>query len=291
MPSLSQRVAARGFPSAVIAGDTGAGALESQGSPQNPVHGQAGPGSPGYTTQVLPQFQPDTPAGLYVPVGLGFPGLPGSLVNPDRTIATVTANRPDGSYSRGDHAAPVPGWAPSPLYVTSDESAEALAQVRDNSTAIHGVDFGALEGHTQVATDPMTARTHWYSNDPGQNVAQPVSGQLRNMGGFDATQGYGGGSTGPGGINDFGLGAPHVDRFQFSEPQPQPYLDPAERPFVVPQGGQSFVPTDAVQGQPYTSYWDSPGTIYTEPDSYTPPPDPAVNSAPLGAATVSAGWW
>lgn len=290
MAGLYQRVAARGFPSAVIAGQTGVGALESQGSPQDPRHGDVTPGTPGYTTQVLPQFSPDTPADLYIPVGLGFHGLPGTLVNPDQTIATVPVSLPDGTWSRGDHAAPVPGWAPSPNYVTSEADADAMAVLRDNSTEIHGVNFGSLaQRQPNDVTD--IAYTAWYSNDPGANVAQPIRGQLQGMGGYDATQGYGGGGPGEGGINAYGLGAPHVDRFQWSEPQPQPYLDPAERPFLAPQGSGSFVPTDAVQSQPYGSFLDGPSVIYSDPSAYSPPPQPATQQTTDSPAPVSTGWW
>lgn len=291
MAGLYQRVGARGFPSSVVAGMTGAGALESQGSTADPAHGDTSNGSPGYTTQVLPQFSPDQPAELFIPVGLGFHGLPGTLVNPDQTPNTVPYSLPDGTFSRGNHAAPVPGWSPSPLYVTSEADAEQMGVMRDNSTEIHGVNFGSLDAHTQVPTQTDVRFTAWYSNDPGENVAEPVTGQLRGMAGYDATQGYGGGSTGPGGINDFGLGAPHVDRFQWSEPQPQPYLDPSERAFVAPQGAGSFVPTDAVAAQYAGTYLDAPGVIYTDPSAYTPPPDPATLSAPLAPASVSSGWW
>lgn len=285
MAGLYQRVQARGFPSHVAAGLTGAGALESQGSTADPRHGDVTPGTPGYTTQVLRQFQPDTPAPLSISIGLGFWGLPGTPVNPDQTPATVQTPMPDGSWSKGDHAAPVPGFA------GSESDFDALAAMHDRSVEIHSVDFGALE--RRITTNEITDRKYnaWYSNDPGQNALEPVTGQLRNMAGFDATQGYGGGGTGPGGINGYGLGAPHVDRYRWSDPQPQPYLDPAERPFIAPQGGGSFIPTDAVQSKPWGSYLDGPGVIRTAPTAYNPPADPDTSSATPVAGPVSAGWW
>ena len=96
--------------------------------------------------------------------------MSGAGTNPDHTPRT--------------HAAPGPGWAGS--YDDPE-----LWQVHENSVVIHSADFGALEpritspnGLAQPDVD------QWSANEAGENVLEPVTGQLQYMGGRDTTQGY-----------------------------------------------------------------------------------------------------
>lgn len=263
MAGLYDRVQSRGFPSTVTAGMGGAGALDSQGHPRPPQHlAELEHGA----TSTLPGFEPDPVAELGVPLLEGWFGLPGGGSNPDQTPRT--------------HAAPGPGWAGS--YDDPE-----LWQVRQNSVAIHSADFGALEpritspgGLTQPEFD------QWQANDPGENVLEPVTGQLQFMGGRDTTQGYSK-------RNRYGFDAGHRQRTTFAAPVVNTYLDPSERPFVIPQASGNFAPTDAVQGPNPIGYMRGAENLNATPQSaYTPPPDPEV--APPGPAAggpAVAGWW
>jgi hypothetical protein len=177
----------------------------------------------------------------------------------------------------------VPGWAGS--YAPSTE----LEAVHDNSAVIHAADFGALTRHVHVEGEGQGGAApdwdKWTSNNAGESVQQPIRGQLQAMGGRDDIQGYGL-------RNEYGFDAGHRDRIVDQTPQPMSYLDPAERPFVVPQASGGFTPTDAVQGpEGWTAGWDA-GNINPDPASaYEPPPQPDTLQTPLAAAPVSSGWW
>jgi hypothetical protein len=262
---LYQRVANRGFHSAVADGLTGAGALDAQGNPLPPQDlTDSNPAQ--YST--LPGFDPTPVADLSLPLLEGIWGMPGSGWNPDQTPRT--------------HAAPFPGWAGS-------QDDPELLTVHENSVAIHSVDFGALE--PRITSPNGLAQPHidqWRANEPGENVLEPVSGQLQYMGGRDDAQGY---SL----RNRYGFDAGHRDRITLSNPVVNSYLDPSERPFVVPQVTGSFRPTDAVQGpNPTADFRDAGNLNSTEPTSYVPPSDPVgqLAAAPGGAGPVgAAGWW
>lgn len=264
MAGLYSRVAARGFPSRAVAGDTGAGALESQGHGQDPAHGV---NTSGNLLQTLPGFDPDTPAPVASTILEGTWGLPGGAL-PDATPRT--------------HAAPVSGWAGS--YADPD-----LYAVRENASEIHSADFGALNRHVTVhGVRPEPDYDIWSANEPGEAVGlQTIRGQLQAMGGRDDTQGY---SL----RNGHGFDAGHRNRIvdQGSGGQPMAYLDPAERLFVIPQASGSFTPTDAVQGPgPWWSARDGADINSTDPSAYTPPPDPATRSTGIVGGAASAGWW
>lgn len=263
MAGLYDRVVSRGFHSAVADSVTGAGALSSQGHPRAPQtlgvteHG---------ATSTLPGYEPDPVAALGVPLLESIWGLSGGGDNPDQTPRT--------------HAAPFPGWA------GSYDSPELLT-VHDNSVVIHSADFGALEPRITspngLAQSPMD---QWTANEPGQTAQDPVTGQLRYMGGRDAVQGY---SL----RNRYGFDAGHRQRTTLGNPVVNTYLDPAERPFVVPQLTGSFLPSDTVQGPQATGNMRAADNLnVTPPTSYTPPPDPVTElaAAPVGGR-VSAGWW
>lgn len=262
MAGLYDRVQSRGFPSSVVAGQTGAGALESQGSALDPQDLTLSDPS-AYTT--LPGYEPEPVAGLDIPLLEGTWGISGAGTNPDRTPRT--------------HAAPSPGWA------GSYDDPELLT-VRENSARIHSVDFGALAPrmHSSAAIAEPELDI-WSSNDPGENVLQPLSGQIRAMGGYDTTQGYDL-------RNRYGFDAGHRERLTASDPQPMSYLDPAERPFVVPQASGSFTPTDAYWGpEPYATYLDAGNLNATDPTAYQVPAAPTTAPAPPSGGPVGAGWW
>ncbi|HEY1699190.1 MAG TPA: hypothetical protein VGG75_05665 [Trebonia sp.] len=269
--TLYDRVAARAFPVSVVTQEqTGAGALESQGLPLSPQDlSESDPGK--YVT--LPGYTGDD--GLPAPEVLiidGAFGLPGGL-NEDHTPQT--------------HAAPTPGWTGS--YAPSQD----LYDLHESSMLIHGEDFGALAPRmTSPASIAEPTLDIENINSPGENELQAVSGQLAAMGGYDATQGYGGGGDGPGGTNSYGFSDVRRTYIRATDPQPNGYVDPAERPFIVPQASGSFEQTDAVVGEPGAgSYWAGGDIAYNDPSPYTPPPDPATLSSPLPSAPISAGWW
>jgi hypothetical protein len=267
---LYQRVAARGFPSSVAAGMTGAGALESQGGPYDPAHGDTS--STGTTTQTLEGFRAEGAAPVAVELIEGTWGLPGTLHDPDRTPRT--------------HAAPVPEWA------GNYNDGDAMSRVREDSTLIHSVDFGALAGHTQVDGVASTPMDTWEEGGTGETAAQQLAGQIRYMGGYDGQQGYGGGADGPGGTNSHGFADVRRSYLRLTEPQPMIYIDPAERPFIVPQASGSFIPADQVQGpEPFESYWDAGDVTPDPPSAYQAPPEPETLATPLASAAVSSGWW
>jgi hypothetical protein len=260
---LYQRVISRGFHSAVADGVTGAGALDSQGRPLAPQ--TLGITETGLTS-TLPGYEPDPVAALAVPLLESTWGLSGAGTNPDQTPRT--------------HAAPFPGWAGS-------YSDPELLQVHENSVVIHSADFGALEGRITspngLAQSPMD---QWSDNNTGESVQDPVSGQLRYMGGRDTIQGY---SL----RNRYGFDGGHRQRTTLGNPVIVAYLDPAERPFVVPQLTGSFLPSDRVQGPQATGNMRAADNLnVTPPSSYTPPPDPVTEvAAPPTGGPASTGWW
>ena len=267
---LYSRVNSRGYPSSVYAGMTGAGALESQGGPYDPAHGDTSDVAR-YGNQVLKGFEPEAPPQPSVPVLEGAWGLPGDAAGVAR--------------SPGGHAAPWPGWAPA-------YEGEHLAVLNDNVMETHAEDFGTLPNHTQVTDVDSTPMTDWSTTDTGQPSQEQVAGQIRYMGGFDAVTGYGGGGSGPGGINPAEFSAVRNRTVTLTEPQPMIYLDPAERPALWPQASGSFTPSDAVQGPgPWASGWAGDNIAYDDPSAYEPPPDPDTLTTPLAAAPVSSGWW
>ena len=263
MPGLYQRVVSRGFHSALADGLTGAGQPPSQGHPRAPqALGQQETGA----TSTLPGYQPDPVAALAVPLLESTWGLAGAGSNPDQTPRT--------------HAAPGPGWA------GSYDSPE-LWQVHDNSVAIHAADFGALEGRITspngLAQSPMN---QWSANEPGETAQDPVTGQLRYMGGRDRVQGYNR-------SNRYGFDAGHRQRTTLGNPVVNTFLDSAERPFVVPQLTGSFLPSDTVQGPQAAGNMRAADNLnVTPPTTYTPPPDPVTElAAPPAGGAASTGWW
>jgi len=240
---------------------TGAGALDAQGHTVDPAHGQTSDAAGPITTlRGMPVEGPAGPDGIGILEGTW--GLSGGV---------------DLDGTPRSHAAPVPGWAGS--YSDPD-----LYVMHENSADIHSADFGALTRHTNVNTGPAQEFDRWTSNDRGENVLQPLDGQIRAMGHGDVDQGYGF-------VNGNGFGAGHRDRITAVGSQPMAYLDPAERAYIVPQASGTFTPTDAVSGpDPVGTFNDGASINSTPPTSYTPPPDAATAAAPPIGAPASAGW-
>jgi hypothetical protein len=267
---LYGRVAARGFPSSVTDGLTGAGALESQGGPTDPAHGDTS--QTGDVSQVLTGYPADTPADPQVLILESVWGLPGELDDPDHTPGA----EPGPVWS---HAAPVPGWA------GSYHDTEAIAVLNENSALIHGQNFGALQRHTETYGVTRLPMDPWQDNNPGESVLEPLTGQIRAMAGNDRVQGY---SL----SNRYGFDAGHRDRLDVGGNVVNAYLDPAERPFIVPQAQSTFTPTDTVQGpEAFASMLAADNLSADAPTAYNAPPEPETLTGQLPGAPAAAGWW
>jgi hypothetical protein len=275
---LAGRVAGRGFPPPGYASDSAesvaASALAAQGGTADPAHGDT---SWGPSPSTLTGFALEGPGPVGVEILGDYPG-PGTLLDPDQTPGYGP-----GTYRT--HAGPVPGWA------GSYHDHEAIAQLHDNSRDIHAVNFGApllqdfgpgqSPGGTVLPMDPSGTEDYGASNQA------PLSGAQRVLGGYDGVQGYGGGGSGPGGVNGYGLGSVKADHPNISGNVVNAYLDPAERPFIVPQAGGTYIPTDAVTGpEPFSSFIAADGNAYNDPSAYQPQPDPQTLSTPLTAAVA-----
>lgn len=263
MPALQARVAARGFNSTVVDGYTGAGALESQGGPQDPEHGQA---LNAVGAQTLPGFAPEGPAAPSVPLLEGMWGVPGTA---------------DTDHTPRTHAAPVAPWA-------GGYNGDELVDRRAEADAIHSADFGntvTTRTHSKYAL-PEPSIDQWSNENRGSSNLEKVTGQLRAMGSGDIDQGYSR-------ANGYGFDAGHRARTTIEGNVVNAYLDPAERAFVVPQASGTFEATDAVQGplSQSSTYLAAPSIHGTPQTAYTPPvEDTGAPVAPVGAP-ASVGWW
>lgn len=278
---LGARVAARGFPVPGYTADSAeavaAAALAAQGGTADPAHGNVAWGP---SPSTLTGFALEGPGPVGTEVLGDVPG-PGTLLDPDQTPGY-------GPGAFRSHAAPVPGWAGG--YGPSAE----LDVLHSNSREIHGVNFGApllqdfgpgqSPGGDVLPMDPSGTESYGDSNQA------PLSGPARVLGGLDAVQGYGGGGSGPGGVDGYGYAAVKANRLGVTGNVVNAYLDPAERPFTVPQASGTYIPTDAVAGpEPFGSYLSADGNVYSDPTAYQPPPEPATLTTPLTAATAW-GW-
>lgn len=261
---LYSRVASRGFNNNVTDGYTGAAALADSGGPQNPRH--ASNTYTGQDRQTLTGFTADPPAELAAGSVIleGAWGTPGAI-DQDRTPRT--------------HAAPAPVWAGS-------YSGDELAPVREWSADLHAFNpDGNPVARRYRVERPEPAVERLYTESEGDSLLQKATGQLRAHGGYDVDQGYGT-------VNGYGFGGGHRDRIMNHDGIVMAYLDPAERPFVVPQPSGTFHTTDAVNGpQPEGNFLDAGNINATPPTPYTPPADPATATAAPAGAAASAGWW
>lgn len=293
---LYARVANRGFPSSIADGMTGAGALDSQGAPVDPSHGDPAT-FPAHSPYLIPQTNvQDGPAEWSGPLLEGTWGLAGSCGDPTDptpgpdywTFSQVNGNNQGGVGMRS-HAAPFsPGWAGS--YSPSEE----LNEVHANSEEIHGGSPDQPRARWHNSPDSINeAQLDWVTeteaNDPGEAVGlAPLTGVDRGIGRQgDAVQGYDL-------RNRYGFDAGHRHRIRPVAHVVNAYLDPGERPFIVPQAAGSFTPTDAVQGpEPWSSMRHGENINYNPPTSYVAPIDAetTIPADQLAPAAVGMGWW
>lgn len=248
--SLQQRVAARGYPVWNQSGQTGQGALPDSTLPSGQV-----PGSP-TATWANPNNDPaSVPAALPVPesymLGTVMWGLPGAP-NPDNTPRT--------------HAAPFADpTLPIPEYNAELE-------------AVHAPEFNGvyLRDHPPTLTR-FPFGQQLVQGGGGTNL-QPLPPSMRAMGGLDAVQGFGGGGTGPGGVNgDMPLTV--LDR-QFPGQTYTTFLNAAEVPLLTTDAVQFIAVEPSLP--PWQPTYVAPTTSVLAQDTVvadTPAQGPAVPAA------------
>jgi hypothetical protein len=226
---IAARAAQRGFPVFDFAGQTGQGALPDSTAPPAVAGLPTAPWTdPNTDPASVPAVLP--PPQEYV-LGLTLWGLP-AAANPDDTPRT--------------HAAPFADPA-------------QLAAGDDDGT--HGPLFNG-----PAARQPATLSAMLQGRVEGQgstaDTLQPLSGQIRSMGGYDAVQGYGGGGPGPGGVND--PQGPATDQMTFGGyTYHDVMVSAAEVPFLVAAADQ-FIAT-APELPPYMPTYDGPtATVYAQ---------------------------
>lgn len=281
--SLYGRVAARGYPIPAVQSDTpeavAQAALENQGGTTHPRHGVIDWGPPVPST--LQGFQPEGPGPVQVEVLGHIPG-PGSPSDPNQSPGYGP-----GTYR--SHAAP---W---PQPVLSAHDPDDKARRAQESLAIHRVDFGSYKlsqfyGNASGNGPDYLEMNPSGTEDYGASNQAPLDGAQRVLGGRDSVQGYGGGGSGPGGVNGHGFGAVRAVHQNVTGNVVNAYLDPAERPYSYPQAGGTYIPTDAVQGpEPWAGFNAADGVPYNAPSPYQPTPEPDTLQQPLTAATAW-GW-
>src|SRR5215469_1459045 len=176
---LYARVQNRGFPSSVADGVTGAGALDSQGHPVDPSHGDR-TAFAGRERQTLPQFRPEGPEGPQPAAVLleGTWGLAGTLEDPNRTPgpvywrpADVNGNN-NGGIGLWPHASP--GWQTG--WAGSDRNpSDALAEMHNNSVTLHAEDPAGNVAVRRLSRDAIDESqliwaTETHANNPGEAV-------------------------------------------------------------------------------------------------------------------------
>jgi hypothetical protein len=259
--AIAARAARRGFPVFDFAGQTGQGHLPDSTAP---------PATAGLPT--APWTDPNTdpgsvPAALPPPeeyvLGLTLWGLP-AAANPDDTPRT--------------HAAPL---------------ADPALLAAGEGTDLHAPAFtGAAERHhpgTQLAMRQGRVEGRGSSAD----TLQPLTGQIRSMGGYDAVQGYGGGGPGPGGVNE--PQGPTTDQLAFGgETYHNVMVSAAEVPFLAP-GGDQFIatPAGAPEFPPYAPSFDVPTASVRAQDVMAvdvPNQGPVVGAAAAVPAYATSFW-
>jgi hypothetical protein len=263
MATLYDRVASRGFAGGTVAGKTGAGALESQGGPQNPRHSRTVAFDPPQNLPLVGADQePVAPVAVLILDGQW--GLSGSV---------------DLDPAPRNHTAPGIGWT------GNDNGGPERAELRAYADEVHAVDYGAPVRRREQYESAIEHADHWENLNRGESLLQPVPDQMRGQGGRDEDQGFSR-------RNGYDFDAGHRSRTTLSAPIVNAYLEPAERAWVVATAHGTFIPTDAVQGPLVgTSYLNAPSINAVPQTSYTPPPEPVTSpEAPVGAP-ASAGWF
>lgn len=248
--SLQARVASRGYPIFDTAGQSGQGTL-----PDSTLPAGIPPGSP-TSTWTDPNTDPASvgaqlpPPEAYVQ-GAVLWGLPAAL-NPSDTPLT--------------HAAPLA----DPTLPVGEYYAEA--------DATHEGEFNGWQLRRHPATLTEFGQSEDIASGSPPGPLQPLSGQIRSMGGFDGVQGYGGGGDGPGGTNQYMPLA--VQDTTFPGPEGQvTFLSSAEVPLLVADAFQFIAAGPSLP--PFTGVYDAPRTSVLAQDvisADTPAQGPAVSS-------------
>ena len=248
--SVQARAAARGYPVYDLAGQSGQGTL-----PDSTLPSGIPPGSP-TSAWTNPNTDPGSVAAPFVPPeeyvqGATLWGLPGAA-DPDDTPRT--------------HAAPMA------------DPTLPLPEYYGEADAPHADEFSGWRLRRSPATlDIFGQQAALVAGSP-PGPLQPLSGQIRSMGGYDGVQGYGGGGDGPGGTNA------HMPLTV----QDTSYPGPEGNPVFVSAAEKPFLTTDAVQfiaSQPslpaFTGVYDAPLTTVSAQDvtgADVPAQGPAVSA-------------
>jgi len=261
---LYARVASRGFPTSVDVGTTGEGALYNSGNPD--LMHQQQTAVPGFTpAQTMKGFAPEPLPPVSVYISDDDYGLVGDRADPDQTPgygpgAFRTHNAPMAGPNLN---APTPWATPQQL----GEIAGSLEEVR----GIHSQRFARSRGYVQSAEVTVQVGQQT-AGEIGETLSDNGSGgQMRGMAGIDSVQGFGGGGSGPGGIN----GRYPNEKHYLTTAEGSVLnatVDPSERPLTVPQLGQTFKLTGPDFGPgPWQSGFETYG-------NYHPPTDYGVQS-------------
>lgn len=263
--NIAARVGAR-FPYLAQVGSTGQGALAAQGQPLPPQ--DLSVSDPGKWS-TLAAFDPGAPATGYHPGPDANMGLPGSQ-NPN----TTPINR----------AGPVPGMAQNyGAPWATPKALQAHASMNERQSEIYGTRF---PGAPDRYYDPRSqAGIHLEEHDvpTGESLLQPLTGSILAMGGISAEQGYGSLGSGPGGVNQainkkWVTGTGNKGLFG------QTNITPVERPFVVPQSGIQYFPSDVVSqdpSRPWRSSFGGSTAVLGNPSSYSAPAPPPTQTTPF----------
>jgi hypothetical protein len=252
--SVYARAAARGFPVYDASGQTGQGRLQDS-TAKPPAAGL--PDAP-FTD---PNQDPGSvPAALAPPqeyqLGLTLWGLPGAG-NPDDTPRTRTAPRADPAL---------------------------LAAGIDEGT--HGPLFTGVAVRNDIGTSAAMRQGRQGGQGSTADTLQPLAGQIRSQGGYDAVQGYGGGGPGPGGVND--PQGPTVDLTTFDgETYHNVIVSAGEVPFLS-AGGDQFIASGAAEFPAYMPSFDSPTANVTAQATVgtdTPATGPELTALPASATS------
>lgn len=260
--SVQERVAARGFPVFDISGQSGQGALPDSTLPSGQLTGQptAAWTDPNVDLASVPATIP--PPEEYV-LGQVLWGLPGAA-KPDDTPRT--------------HAAPIA----DPTLAWQDGARKNSAGIEAYNAELEAAHGPVFDG-VSIRRHPGTLPQFPFRQDTAQGSPagplQPLTGQIRAMGGYDAVQGYGGGGDGPGGTNA------HmpltVNDLEFpGHTYTNVFLNAAEKPFSVAIADQ-FIAT-APELPVFTGVYDAPTTSVLAQDtvaSDTPATGPAVSQS------------
>lgn len=271
--SVRSRALRRGFPVYDFGGQTGQGHLQDATAPPFVA------GLPTAPWTDPNQDPASVPATLAPPedyqLGLSLWGLPGSA-NPD--------NSPKPTV-------PSPGTWWDPGTGRSGPMADPALLAKGEFEGTHAPVFNgyqernAASGESGVGAVTERAQSRVEGSGSSADVEQPLTGQIRSQGGFDAVQGYGGGGPGPGGVNS--VQGPTTDDQVFGgETYHGVFLNAAETDFLSPEADQFIV--TAPEFPSYAPTFDVPTAAVHAQDvtgADVPAQGPAVASSLPAYAT------